>query len=91
MIVHPGAEDVLLDAGAGDQRRDADDEGRARDRSEVDIEIFGLGGPVRPEQAEQGERRLDAGAGRPAAPGVGDFTRWWCRRWSELMWVLMLP
>src|SRR3979409_409253 len=80
VIVQAGAENVLMDLGAvgRHQCRTCTDSPRdregARRCAEVDIEILGLRRPVRPENAEEGERRLDAAADRPAAFGVRNIS-----------------
>ena len=71
MIVEPGTGDMRGRA-CGECRGDAVVGKRRRRRAEVDIEVFGLRRPAGPKQAEQLERGFDAGAHRPAGPGVGN-------------------
>src|SRR6187402_2282456 len=67
VVVQAGAEDVLGDLG-GRGCAGGDQVGAG---AEIDIKIFGLGGPGRSEQAEQLEGGLDAAADRVAVLGLG--------------------
>jgi hypothetical protein len=70
VIVQAGAEDVFLDLGRQYARPGPDDVEAVGGLAEIDIQIFGLGSPVRSEQVQESEGRFDAGAGRPAGPGL---------------------
>jgi hypothetical protein len=85
VIVQAGAEDVLGNLALAD---DAGND-RVRSRAEIDIEIFGLRGPVRSEQAKQLERGLDASASSPAALGGRSVDQ--LRRPSALILVFTPP
>src|SRR6218665_2986556 len=70
VIVQAGAEDVLGDLALVGHAGSNQIGGFA----EIDIEIFGLAGPLRPEQAEQLERGFEASAGGPAGLGAGQVS-----------------
>ncbi len=69
VIVYAGAQEVFLHARGIGGRTHAKDDAGCRGRAQIDVEVFGLGGPVRSQQAKQGERRFDAGTCGPASSG----------------------